>query len=95
MSRQEVLEAATKCVCGDRDEQYGSPEDSFAVIAELWQTYIRSKCVSPLANVCICKEDVAAMMILFKVGRIATGQSKDDNWIDAAGYAACGAEVSE
>jgi len=38
-------------------------------------------------------EDVANMMILFKVAR-NSANSKDDNWIDIAGYAACGGEVS-
>ena len=26
MKREEVLEKAKKCVCGDRDEDYGKPE---------------------------------------------------------------------
>lgn len=96
MSRQEVLEAAMKCVCGDRDKQYGSPEDSFAAIAALWESYIATRCVAGEGvTLFITPTDVAAMMVLFKVGRIATGTSKDDNWIDIAGYAACGAEVSE
>jgi hypothetical protein len=32
-------------------------------------------------------------MVLFKVARVATGHNKEDNWIDAAGYAACGGEI--
>lgn len=96
MKREEVLNMAKTCVCGDRDEQYGSPEDSFAAIAELWETYIADRCVvGKEYDLCITPVDVAAMMVLFKVARIATGNSKDDNWIDIAGYAACGAEVSE
>lgn len=35
-------------------------------------------------------QDVACMMILLKVARIKSGHHKDDNWIDIAGYAACG-----
>lgn len=93
MKREEVLNMAKTCVCGDRDQQYGSPEDSFAAIAELWETYIAALCVA--GEVFITPVDVAAMMVLFKVARIATGKSKDDNWVDIAGYAACGAEVSE
>lgn len=96
MKREEILDAAKACVCGDRDEQYGSPEDSFEKIADLWETYIATKCVVGKAyDLCITPVDVAAMMVLFKVARIATGQSKDDNWIDIAGYAACGAEVAQ
>ena len=30
---------------------------------------------------------------MFKVARIATGHGKADNWIDLAGYAACGGEL--
>jgi hypothetical protein len=39
--------------------------------------------------------DVAAMMILMKVSRITTSPGKEDNWVDIAGYAACGAEVTD
>lgn len=38
-------------------------------------------------------EDVAAMMSLLKIARVATGHGKADNWIDLAGYAACGGEI--
>ena len=34
------------------------------------------------------------MMALFKLGRIATGGDKADNFIDLAGYAACAGEIS-
>lgn len=93
-TRKSILEAAERCVCGDRDKQYGSPEDSFRVIAALWEVYLKERCVSPETDVCILPEDVAALMVLFKVARIATGQAHSDNWIDAAGYAACGGEIA-
>lgn len=93
MTREEILAAAKQCVCGDRDQDYGSPETSFNTIAELWEPYIREKCVSQDADVCITGADVAAMMGLFKIARIATGHGKADNWIDLAGYAACGGEL--
>ena len=93
MTRTEILEAAQKCVCGDREQDYGSPEASFRMIAALWEPYIRQKCASPGADITILPEDVAAMMGLFKIARIATGHGKADNWIDLAGYAACGGEI--
>lgn len=92
-TRKSILEAAERCVCGDRDKQYGSPEDSFRVIAALWEVYLKERCVSPDTGVCILPEDVAALMVLFKVARIATGSYCADSWIDAAGYAACGGEI--
>ena len=35
LTRAAVLEKARACVCGEREEDYGSPEDSFGCIAEL------------------------------------------------------------
>ena len=93
MTREEVLDTAKKCVCGDRELDYGSPEISFRKIASFWEVYLDEKCVSPGANITIEPEDVAAMLALMKIARISTGSDKDDNWIDLAGYAACGGEV--
>lgn len=55
MNRSEILESARRCVAGDREEDYGNPENNFA--------------------------------------RIASGHAKSDNWVDLAGYAACGGEI--
>lgn len=93
MTREEVLETAKQCVCTDRESQYGSPEDSFYLIAKFWEGYLSAECISPNMDICIVPEDVAAMMALLKIARIATGALKDDNWIDLAGYAACGGEL--
>lgn len=38
---------------------------------------------------------MAALLGLLKIARIATGHGKDDNWIDLAGYAACGGELQQ
>ena len=84
MNREEILEKAKAIVTGERENAYGSPEDNFATIAELWSMYL---------GVGIDSEDVATMMILLKVARIRGGQAKADNWIDIAGYAACGGEI--
>lgn len=99
MTREEILNAAKECVCQSREADYSSPEYSFAAIANLWTDYLHAAGVitddgSPYCH-CITPKDVAAMMVLFKVARIATGRNKSDNWIDAAGYAACGGEVEE
>ena len=93
MNRKEILEAAAKCVCGDREQDYGSPENNFRTIASLWMAYLRPKCTRPDADLCIVPEDVAAMMALMKIARIASGHAKEDNWVDLAGYAACGGEI--
>ena len=95
MTRNEILRAAEKIVSGERQEQYGSPEDNFAVIARYWECYLdaRTKNSGSDATFTLDADDVAAMMILFKVGRLSTGAGSADTWIDIAGYAACGGQV--
>lgn len=95
MKRQDFLNAAADCVCKSREEQYGSPEDSFGVIAQFWETYIKAKCVGGQdIDVCICPEDVANLMALLKIARIAGGKFKADSYVDAIGYLACGGEIA-
>ena len=94
MGRKEILDAASRCVCGEREQDYGTPDKNFELISELWTTYLKAKCVSPKADVCINGEDIATMMCLFKIARIATGRGKADSFIDLAGYAACAGELA-
>lgn len=90
MTRSEILKAAERCVCTDRNQQYGEPEDNFRTISMLWSVYLCARGMEhPLSAA-----DVGAMMALFKLGRIATGGDKADNFIDLAGYAACAGEIS-
>lgn len=84
MTRKETLEQAMKCVCGERQDQYGTPENNFTRIANLWTSYLDFK-VSPV--------DVAMMMALLKIARVKTGSATEDSFVDLAGYAACGAEI--
>lgn len=93
MTREEILAQAQRCVCGDREQDYGSPEDNFQTVAQLWDVYLRRKCVSFCADVSLLAEDVAVMLALLKIARIASGHAKEDNWVDLAGYAACGGEI--
>lgn len=93
-TRQRVLKEAERCVCGQREQDYGGPEDSFRLIAELWEPYIRKRIVSDGTDVCIEPHDVAVMMGLLKVARIASNPQHMDNWVDLAGYAACGGEIA-
>ena len=91
-TRRSILRDAEKCVVGDREQDYGSPENSFAVIGKLWGIYLEEKCLRD-GRITILPEDTAALMCLFKTARVATGHGKADNWVDLAGYAACGGEI--
>ena len=94
--RKEILREAIKCVCTDRNAQYGEPEDNFSCIAEYWQKYLIDRCVEFGADVCITPEDVAVMMMLFKIARYITADRPSvDTFVDIAGYAACAGEICE
>jgi hypothetical protein len=85
--RIQVLREAAEIISGDRDKQYGSPEDNFARIAKIW---------SVILNVSITEEDVAMMMVGLKVARYASNSGfQPDTWRDIAGYAGCGYEVGK
>ena len=84
-TRAEILDAAKKIVTGDREKQYGKPEDNFAVIAEFWTTYIGHP---------ISSEDVAIMMALLKIARIRSGNYKTDSFVDGVGYLSLAAEIA-
>jgi len=86
MNRPEILDTAKKCVCGQREQDYGNPENNFARIAALWNAYLGHDEVSPV--------DVAMMLALLKVARIKTGTGTEDSFVDLAGYAACAGEIA-
>ena len=96
MTRSEILEAANTCVCSDREQDYGSPENNFETIGLLWGVYLLAahpELTQVMALNHITPKDVAAMMALLKVARIATGD-KADSFVDLAGYAACAGEIA-
>ena len=97
LTRAAVLEKARACVCGEREQDYGSPEDSFGCIAELWEAYLRAACIAPDAVIRVTPTDVAMMMALLKIARVGTSfvGGTADSFVDLAGYAACGAECAE
>ena len=76
LTRADILHAAEMCVCGQREQDYGTPENNFETIAELWETYLRRACVDEAGGVYIDANDVAMMMALLKIARIAAGGGK-------------------
>ena len=85
--RQEALYEAARIIAGERDAQYGGPEDNFERIAKIW---------SIIFGVAVTKEDVAMAMVAVKIARYASKSGfQPDTWIDIAGYAGCGYEVGK
>ena len=95
ITRAEILDAAKAIVTGEREQQYGKPEDNFRMIGNLWEIYLKARCLDRDGGLDILPEDVAMMMSLLKIARIASGNYKADSFVDLAGYAACAGECAE
>ena len=96
-TRQEVLDAASAAVNGSRDADYGKPEDNFSRIARLWNGHLINIGLiqpSPQKDGYLEPSDVAVLLLLVKVARLAETPNHRDSWVDIAGYAACGAECA-
>ena len=86
VTRAEILATASQYVTKDRAATHGDAENNFQRIAELWNAYMDTDSITAI--------DVAVMLALLKVARIRSNPTHADNWIDIAGYAACGGEIA-
>ena len=84
-NRAEILETAKQYVTKDRASDHGDMEDNFKMIADFWSTYL---------GIVINPHEVGVMMNLLKVARIKSNPEHPDNWVDGAGYMACGGEIA-
>lgn len=83
--RERILWQASELVTGERQEQYGPPEENFERIAAGW---------SVLLGVDIEPEQVALCMCWLKIARLVQGPH-EDSYVDAAAYAALAGELAE
>lgn len=93
-ARAKVLRQAEELVNGDRNASYGDPIQDFARTAVFWQEYLQGV-VAKRGSLELQPHDVAAMMALLKISRLAWSPEKEDSWVDLAGYAACGFDCVE
>lgn len=87
--REKLLKDTIETVCKDHADAYGNLEENFWTIARLWSIYLVEVTGKEFF---IDSRDVANMMVLLNVARNVTSGHRD-NWVDIAGYAACGSEV--
>lgn len=90
-----LLKQALAIVTGARRQTYGVPERNLECISDLWRIYLtRRREVLGTDAVAPDATDVAMMMVLMKVARLAETPHHADSLRDIAGYAACGARCS-
>ena len=85
MNRSEILDAARQAVTVDRAATHGDVEDNFRAVAGVWSARL---------GVPVSPAQVAIMLIDLKICRAWENPAYEDHWVDMAGYAACGGEVS-
>lgn len=83
--RGNILLRAHEVINGERQDQYGQPEDCFSTIAALWSVWL-GRTVTP--------QDVAVMMALLKIARMQHGAGHEDSFVDGAGYLALAADMA-
>ena len=81
--RTKVLAEAIDLINGEREQHYGTPQENFRCIADLWSAYLGHP---------VSSADVCHMMALLKIARLRNGIHRDSS-VDAAGYLALGFEV--
>ena len=84
--RGNVLLEAHEVINGQRQDQYGNPEDSFATIAKMWSAWLGKE---------IFPYDAAMLMALLKVARAKHGAGHRDNHVDGCGYLALAADMAK
>ena len=85
MKKSEVLDKASEVVVGSRQDDYGDAGQNHARIAAIW---------SALLDHPVTPADVAKMMIGLKLSRLTVSPDHEDSWVDIAGYAAIGGELT-
>lgn len=89
--RIEILKRAVEVTGGERQDSYGPVKDNLSSIAEFWQVYLTRR------NGCLVQveaQDVAWMMTMLKAARSMSGYH-EDNYVDAAAYAAIAGECAQ
>jgi hypothetical protein len=84
-ARLRILARAAEVTGGERQDSYGPVKMNLQRIADLWTAYLDREVV-------ITAEDVAWMMVLLKMARSGADGYHEDNYVDAAAYAAIAGE---
>jgi hypothetical protein len=89
--RIEILKRAAEVTGGERQDSYGPVKDNLTNIAEFWSAYLSQR---NGIHVEVDASDAAWMMVMLKAARSLNGGYHEDNYVDAAAYAAIAGECA-
>jgi hypothetical protein len=72
-------------ILSNRGDDYGTPEENFQRIANVWSDWL---------GITIDSKDVGVMLILLKIARLRNRPDHYDSLIDIAGYAVATIEAA-
>jgi len=81
----DVLERARELIDGERQQVYGKADTNFAATAQMMSAFLS---VRLGFHVELTSKDVAYLMALLKIARLANCPTHEDSVIDAIGYLA-------
>lgn len=88
--RSKVLHEAANLITGQRQKDYGTPEENFKRIGDHWTIHLKSILKDGAE---ITPRLVAELMMLLKIARTANSPTQD-SYVDAAGYSGIAAELA-
>ena len=80
-----ILEEAASIVDNDRERTYGDPGRNLRAIADMWTAWLRARGHIDHDDH-ITTDDVAPMMVMLKLARLANDPRHRDSQVDACGY---------
>lgn len=90
-ARGSVLDEAKRITTGDRNVDYGPPDEDFCRSAGMLNALFAHKFKDGES---FASEDIAKIQIVIKLSR-SVWSEKRDHWTDICGYGACGYECIE
>jgi hypothetical protein len=84
--RDETLDTAKALIGGDRARDYGDATESFTRLGIIWGALLGTE---------VSAAQVAMCLAALKLSRLSQTPNHQDSWVDLAGYAALGSEVSQ
>lgn len=87
-----LLGESKDLIAGQRNKDYGTPEENFGNIAAFWNVYLEAR---GLATGELTSQDAAHMMELLKLARLCRSPDHHDSHLDKVGYGALAKGLSE
>lgn len=89
--RVEILNEAAALIVGQRQEDYGTPQENFQRIADYLNIHLKKNLEN---NIPISPRQTAEMMVLLKLARTINSPTRD-SYVDIGGYAGIAGELAK